>query len=369
MIVVASCGHNCDDERIYYKQIQTLISNDYEVKYFAYCNKTFIENEYTENIEYRFFNSTEISQAQYKTIVFNLLKNNPPEIFHIHDMELLSVAYKLKKIHPNIKIIYDVHEDLEAMWDTFSSYSVPIKSIINFILKKYEQWFLSCVDSFILANKLARTTKYNNYGEVHIIENFPLMADLKSNHKEHSAHKLIYHGQLGEDRGIITLIDAMSKLEKKYRDLELILIGTPRNENFKKILLKKINESKSIKWIEQIPHKEIWEFLNEASIGIIPFHNETIWNYNTPTKLFEYMISNCAVVASELKPIKEFCNETASWTTPGDIEGLIEAIEYYFNNKDVYQKHRKKNVDLITNYYNWDSISKKLLNIYEDLLR
>ena len=42
MIVVASCGHNCDDERIYYKQIQTLISNDYEVKYFAYCNKTFI---------------------------------------------------------------------------------------------------------------------------------------------------------------------------------------------------------------------------------------------------------------------------------------------------------------------------------------
>ena len=81
------------------------------------------------------------------------------------------------------------------------------------------------------------------------------------------------------------------------------------------------------------------------------------------------MISNCAVVASELKPIKEFCNETASWTTPGDIEGLIEAIEYYFNNKDVYQKHRKKNIDLITNYYNWDFISKKLLNIYEDLLK
>ena len=31
MIVVGSCGHNCDDERIYYKQINTLASNGYKV--------------------------------------------------------------------------------------------------------------------------------------------------------------------------------------------------------------------------------------------------------------------------------------------------------------------------------------------------
>ena len=123
MIVVASCGHNCDDERIYYKQINTLLSNEYKIRYYTYCYDSYLQDAYNDGIEHHFFSSSEISQKQYKTLLFNALNANPPKIFHIHDMELLSVAYKLKENHKNIKIIYDVHEDLEAMWDTFSSYS------------------------------------------------------------------------------------------------------------------------------------------------------------------------------------------------------------------------------------------------------
>ena len=106
MIAIGSCGHNGDDERIYYKQIKTLVANGYKVKYFAYCKDSYINDEYNDNIEYRLFNSTEISQTQYKTILLNILKNTPPKIFHIHDMELLPIAFKLKKQYPEIKIIY-----------------------------------------------------------------------------------------------------------------------------------------------------------------------------------------------------------------------------------------------------------------------
>ena len=35
MIAIGSCGHNCDDERIYHKQINTLVSNGYKIKYFT----------------------------------------------------------------------------------------------------------------------------------------------------------------------------------------------------------------------------------------------------------------------------------------------------------------------------------------------
>ena len=83
MIVIGSCGHNCDDERIYHKQIKTLISNGHKVKYFAYCENSFLDDGYNEHIEYRFFNSKEISQKEYKTILFNLLKQDQYYLLYI----------------------------------------------------------------------------------------------------------------------------------------------------------------------------------------------------------------------------------------------------------------------------------------------
>ena len=93
MIVIASCGHNCDDERIYYKQIKTLSSKNYSIFYYTYCYKNYLDDTLDDNIEYNFFSSSEISQNQYKQILFNRLNEKPPKVFHIHDMELLSVAY------------------------------------------------------------------------------------------------------------------------------------------------------------------------------------------------------------------------------------------------------------------------------------
>ena len=367
MIVVASCGHNCDDERIYYKQIDTLSSNGYKIKYYTYCYDSYLNEEHNNNIEYCFFNSSEISQKQYKTLLFNSLKNDPPNVFHIHDMELLSVAYKLKKIHSQTKIIYDIHEDLNAMWDTFSSYSGIIKKIINSILSKYEKRYLQCIDYFILANRLARLEKYKSYAKIKIIENFPLSTRIQEIQNIDKPNKLIYHGQFGEDRGVITLINAFNQISQTNQLLELVLIGTPRNKNFGIKLNQYIYNNSKIKLIPQIPHSEIWGYLNDAHIGVIPFHDELIWRYNTPTKLFEYMASNCAIVSSDLMPIREFCDKSISWAKPEDTQSLINSINYYLNNPDIYNEHRNINNQLIKTNFNWESISNNILNIYKEL--
>jgi len=367
MIVVASCGHNCDDERIYYKQINTLITNGYQVKYFAYCNKSYLDNEYSNNIEYRFFNSTEITQKQYKTILFNLLIDTPPKIFHIHDMELLPVAYKLKKRFPDVKIIYDVHEDLEAMWDTFSSYSGIIKKIINTMLSRYEKKYLTCVDQFILANRFAEQKKYKLYAPCLVIENFPLLKKTMET-SNHMPTKLLYHGQLSDERGIDNLVKAFHVLSKNNPNLELLLIGSFRKKKFEQTLRLLIQNNDKIKLQDSVEHHKIWEYLAKSDIGIIPFKNVLLCQKNTPTKLFEYMLADCAIVASDLEPITEFCHESASWAKPGDVDSLISAIEYYLNNQEQYIAHKKINYKSIETSYNWESISKNLLNTYREIL-
>ena len=83
-----------------------------------------------------------------------------------------------------------------------------------------------------------------------------------------------------------------------------------------------------INYIGQIPHNEIWNYLNDAHIGVIPFQDTTLCQYNTPTKLFEYMGSNCGIVSSNLPPIKAFCPDSVSWAKPGDLNSLIDAMTY-----------------------------------------
>jgi len=367
MIAIGSCGHPCDDERIYHKQINTLVANGYLVKYFTYSSESYMDEDDHDNIEYRFFNSSEISQKQYKKILFNLLNNEPPQIFHIHDMELLPIAFKLKKKHPDISIIYDVHEDLEAMWDTFSSYSGLIKKFINTMLSKYEKQYLSCVDQFILANRLANKKRYEQYNNCLIIENFPLLK--MTNHRNISnPTQLLYHGQLSDERGIAHLVDAFQILSKKNSNLELLLIGNYRKNDFQKTLATLVGNNEKIKILSQVKHYEIWNFLKTAHIGIIPFKNVPLCQKNTPTKLFEYMLADCAIVASDLKPIREFCNQSASWAEPGDVNSLVKAISYYLDNNDKYIEHIKTNNDLIQTDYHWEAVSDKLLNLYRKLL-
>ena len=368
MIVIASCGHNCDDERIYHQHIKTLLSHKYKIKYYTYCYNSYLKTGCNNmNLEYCFFNNSEITQKQYKTLLFNSLNNNPPQIFHIHDFELLPVAYKLKKKHKHVKIIYDVHEDKISMWDTFSSHSGIMKKFINTMLSKYEKQYLPCVDQFIILNRLADKTRYETYGPIQIIESFPLLGALNDLQTIKNPSKLIYHGQLSEERGIITLVEAFHILSKKNPDLELLLIGGFRKENFKEKLISAINNNK-IQLLDPVPHNEIWQYLNKSHIGVIPFHDTPLFKYNTPTKLFEYMASNCAIIASEFAPMKEFCEDSIIWSHPEDVKSLANGIQTYIENSDLYNHHRRINNQLILNDYHWENISHKLLTLYKELL-
>tara|TARA_Y100001970_G_C14252627_1_gene872960 strand:- start:1353 stop:2453 length:1101 start_codon:yes stop_codon:yes gene_type:complete len=366
MIVVASCGHHADDERIYYKQINA-ISKVGPIEYFTYNNLNVTIND--DAINHHQINSNQCSKSKYKKKIFQFIRHNNPLILHIHDLELLPVAYKAKLNNNNIKIIYDVHEDLISMWDALSKYSGMIKKTINTILSKMELSYLKYVDCFILANKFADQSRYKKFGPVHIIQNFPINNYSYEQSNINKPYKLIYHGQLDYNRGIMTLINTFNRLSQKYNNLELKLVGqfrTPRMEtDIKNVIIK----NKNIKLIKHIPHNKIWPILYDSHIGVIPFHDMSVFQKNTPTKLFEFMATNCAVVSSNLQPICSVASESISFAHPNNEEALFSAIELYLNNTNIYKEHILLNQNMIKEKYNWKIEEKKLLNIYKNLIK
>ena len=78
------------------------------------------------------------------------------------------------------------------------------------------------MDYFILANRLANQKKYQQYADIQVIENFLSTKYIDEFKTIDNPCRLIYHGQLSEERGLIDLIEAFNSISQTNTNLELI---------------------------------------------------------------------------------------------------------------------------------------------------
>jgi len=147
-----------------------------------------------------------------------------------------------------------------------------------------------------------------------------------------------------------------------------LLFGSFRTEKFKAKIISLINEldlNNNVKWRGQIPHENIWSYLAKSSIGVIPFLDNKLTRIGTPTKLFEFMLSGCRIIASDLPPIRQYKVDGIIFSKPGDIKSLAKNILHGLSKKNI--KDLENNQNRIIQKYNWEAIDQTLVNLYKKL--
>ena len=366
MIGIVSSSHYPDDERIFHKQIHTLIDRGLFVYYFTRSDKKInLSNSF---IKHTNFNKN-VSVQDYIQNVYNIIFTTS-KIGHvqIHETELLPLFKLIKESHNSTVTIYDVHENMEALYRTFSNRIRPVKEVAIKIRKAQEKKYLKYVDEIILANRPVSTNQYLHYGvQPKIIENFPEIKFLQNKNKlDNKTIKIIYHGHLGPERGIDILVMAMLDVINFSPGATLTLLGSFRTKVFKGKIYDLINDlrlSESIKILHQIPYSDIWPQLRLHNIGVIPFKENELTQENTPTKLFEMMTVGLRIVCSDLLPIRNFVDNSVHWANPGNAlslsKALINASISSGNNNMV-----EKNKQLIKEKYNWENRKVEYLSLF-----
>ena len=368
MIAVVSCLHFPDDERIYHRQIKTLLKGGFKVKYYTRSSAT--KNLSEEGLTHLNF-SDNISLSNYKKLILKeILKANKILLIHIHEPELLSLAINIKN-SIGIKVVYDVHEDYPSMINTFSKWDKRIR----YLKEKYwilrEKAFLRHVDEIIIASSAIVNSNYVSQGfKPLVLENFPSKNFINNyDNNKKIKNSIIYHGSLGPERGIIELVEAIPIVVNRIPDTALSIYGSFRTNRFKRDVNNTINKLKMNKRIflyDHILHKDIWEKLESHMIGVIPFNDNPLTRIGTPTKLFEFMAAGCQIVCPDLPPMKRYGFEGIRFFQSGNVQslanGLINAMKNISNKNIIYNQKKVKSV------YNWDFISYRLINLYNRLL-
>jgi glycosyltransferase involved in cell wall biosynthesis len=284
-----------------------------------------------------------------------------PKIIHCHDTIVLPIGFLLSIIF-NSKLIYDAHE-LESKRNGQSKLSSKVTLLI-------EKFTIRYIDVLITVSPSILNWYQNSMGvkKSIVILNSPQLTNenfdtLPNNYLRKmfnipdNCKVFIYLGLLVKGRGVDLYLNVFQSTEIKSH---IVFIGHGD-------YVSKIQSSSyiydNIHYHQPVKHDEVVNIAKSSDVGLVIIENTSLsYYFCLPNKLFEYAFSGLFILASDFPDMKKVIEEyDLGIVCSVNKESIKEAIIKLENSRII-----KSNKDL--NELSWNSQSKKLINLYNDLL-
>ena len=173
---------------------------------------------------------------------------------------------------------------------------------------------------------------------------------------------ILFVGRIEERKGLIYLLKAYKKLEKKYSNLRLIVIGDgPLKENCESYI--KDNNLKNVVFEGQIT-KNTASYYKTADIYVSP----AIFGESFGIVLLEAMACGTPLVAFDNQGYNDLLKETYSekfLAKNKDYNDLANKIESLIKNPTLREEAGRKGLKDVQKY-SWKTIASKVLKFYEE---
>ena len=328
-----------------------------------------------------------------KKSISALIEKEKPDIVHInlvHRHITLSIIRAIKKY--NIPIVYTVH-DLNCICpnhemlvngkvcelclkgkyrncikqkcvkgSTVKSALGAIEAINYKRMKIYDDIDLYITPSYFYKKKLEESGII--HPEIVHIKNF-LPLDTKFKNDNEDKNYLLYFGRISEEKGIITLLKAMEKLQS---NTPLYILGTGALEEQVKEYIKAHNLEEKVKMFGFKSGDELKKFVAQAKCIILPSE----WYENGPYAIMEAMSQGKPVIVSRFGGLPEIVEDqkTGFICNPFDSEDLKNCIEKVCNlTADEYKAMSNTAVLNAKRDFDADTYGKTLIAHYERLIQ
>lgn len=375
-----STVHHAFDTRVYHREAGSLVSAGYEVRLIVQYDR----NEATVNGVH----IIGLSAAKHRGDrirrgwqAFRLALHQRADIYHFHDPELIpwGILLRLFSAKP---VVYDVHEHYPD--------SIAVKQWLPRFLRQAlarifdcgEQTAAKFFDALIVADETIAKRFQRRHPRVVVIYNYPgrhAFSDEKdgtaSLTRQHET-QLVYVGAISQSRGIWLMLDVTRLLVTDYGlDVGLWIAGrfgyAHEEREFEKRLEADDELKARVKWVGLLPYEEVPRLLSRADIGLVPLQPIPKFQKNIPTKQFEYMAAGLPIVASDLAPIRRYIEaaQAGKLAIADDARSHAAKAAYLIQHPTEAEQMGRNGQHAFETQYNWDSEAKKLIGLYESLVR
>jgi glycosyltransferase involved in cell wall biosynthesis len=291
------------------------------------------------------------------------------DVYHFHDPELIPACLLLRFLTGSV-VIYDVHEDLPLQ--ILNKYWIPrwlragLAKIVQ-VVEKVSAWFL---DGIVAATPTIAERFPQEKTES--VQNFPIIDELVySDVTVHvnSPSAVVYIGGINYIRGIREMVQAMELLPKSL-PAKLILAGRfdPPELGPEIAQMPGWDQVEFLGWQSR---EGVGHLLSRARVGLVLLHPRPNYIQSYPVKLFEYMSAGVPVVASDFPLWRAIIGHAncGLLVDPLDPRAIAEAIQWLLEHPVEAEAMGKRGQEAVHERYNWGRESKKLLSLYQRLLR
>lgn len=176
--------------------------------------------------------------------------------------------------------------------------------------------------------------------------------------------RLIYTGSLYTERNLLALCEAVEDANTQGMSFHLLLIGEGSQRAELEVFASKTDAR--IQVLPPVPHVEIPDYLVQAHIGVLPFPDEERFRVSSPIKLFEYMASGLAILATRVVCHTDVIGSGsyAFWAEGSDRAALAESLVQVWQARDQLQSMGLGAVDA-SGAWTWQEAAKKLKTALE----
>ena len=170
---------------------------------------------------------------------------------------------------------------------------------------------------------------------------------------------ILFVGRIDPIKGIEYLIKAYKIINKKHKDIKLVIVGTGLYESY----IKQISDDKNIVFIGHVSDKmKLSQIYKNSLMVVLPSLYEAL-----PMVLLEAMACGKPVVASRVGGIPDVIEDGINGflVEPRDIMGLYEKILYLIENYSFLKKMGENNVSYVQKHFNLDLMIERTIKVYE----
>lgn len=185
----------------------------------------------------------------------------------------------------------------------------------------------------------------------------------------------LYSGTLNPNRKLEAVFTAFAQLLRQHKNSFLFILGHDKDntatlENYR-VLCKQLGISAHVHFTGYLPYHQVIKYYNASDIGLSFVPLTPYFNFQPPTKLFEYMAAQLIVISTRsnatLDVIEHGYNGFLTDDTP---EGLSQAMVTACALEEEEKQSILRHAQTTAATFDWEHlISTRLLPVYNKMLK
>lgn len=198
--------------------------------------------------------------------------------------------------------------------------------------------------------------------------NTRMFEQLRSKKGSKSQFVLFYHGTITRNRGLKTVVRALSHVRRR-RNVPIVLKIVGAGSGVSEVLEESKRQSleSAIDYRGLVPYENIPEELAEADCCVCPLPDRPEWNVSSPLKVFEYLAARKPMILTRIAAHQSVLGDSGFvvWADSDDDVGIAGAIESAYDQRDKLRRTAAAIPGSLIKRFDWEEQSRVLASFLD----